>query len=58
MSNGYKIIFVEATVMNIAAKFQLCPHYSFRGDDSLIFFHNISLSVVMTAYQIEVFGLK
>ena len=28
-----KIIFVEATVMNIAAKFQLCPPYSFWGDD-------------------------
>ena len=29
LSNGNKIIFVEATVMNIAAQFQLYPPYSF-----------------------------
>ena len=33
LSNGNKIIFVEATVMNITAQFQLYPPYSFWGDD-------------------------
>ena len=58
MSNGNKNHFVEATVMNIAAKFQLYPPYSFCGDDLLIFFHNVNVSVAMTTNQIEVFGLK
>ena len=36
------IIFVEANVMNISAKFQLHPPYGFWGDDFWIFFSNSS----------------
>ena len=38
LSNGNKIIFVEATEMNIAAQFQFYPPYSFWGDDFLNIF--------------------
>ena len=50
------IIFVEANVINISAKFQLHPTYGFWGDDFEYFFHKFSLSVAMTTNQIQQFG--
>ena len=49
-------LFVEGNAMNISAKFQLYPSYSF----DLIFyffFHKFNL-VAMATNQIERFGLK
>ena len=51
-------IFVEANAMNISAKFQLHPPYSFWGVDFLKHFLQIGLSVAMTINQIERFGQK
>ena len=50
------ILFIEANVMNISAKFQLHPPYGFWGDDFLIFFRKFSLSVAMATNQIQQFG--
>ena len=48
MSNSNKnISFVEANVMNISAKFQLHAPYDFGGDDFLIFFRELILSVAI-----------
>ena len=51
LCNGNKnIMFVEATVVNNSAKFQLHSPYGFRGDDFLIFFRTFSLSAVWTKF--------
>ena len=50
------IIFIEANVLNIPAKFQLLPPYGFWGDDFLICFRKFSLSVAMKTNQIRQFG--
>ena len=57
MSNGNKknILFVEANVMNISAKFQLHAPYGF-WDDFLIFFRKFILSVAIATNQIQRFG--
>ena len=39
------IIYVEANVMNIYAKFQLHPPYGFWEEDFLIFFSEISINL-------------
>ena len=44
--------------MNIAAKFQFYPTYSFWGDGLLTFFHKINICIAMTTNRIEEFGLK
>ena len=51
-------IFVEAIVINIYAKFQLYPPYGFWGNDFLIFYRKLNLSVVMAISQIQRFGQK
>ena len=56
MSNSNKnIIFIEANVMNVAAKFQFHPHYCFWGDDFLYFFCKFSLLVAIATNQIQQF---
>ena len=50
------IIFVEANVMNISAKFQLNAPYGFWGDDFVIFFRKFILSVAMATNQIQQYG--
>ena len=50
------IIYVEVNVMNMYAKFQLHPPYSFWGDDFLIFFQKFTFYVAMATNQIQWFG--
>ena len=50
------IIYVEANVMNIYAKFQLHPPYGFWGEDFWIFFRKVTLYVAMATNQIQRFG--
>ena len=50
------IIYVEANVMNLYAKFQLHTSYSFWGEDFWIFFQNFTLYVAMATNQIQQFG--
>ena len=50
------IIYVEANVMNMYAKFQLHPPYGFWGEDFLIFFQKFTLYVAMAINQIQQFG--
>ena len=53
MSNSNKnIIFVEANLMNVSAKFQLYSPYGFRGDNFLNLLLKLSLSVAMANNQI------
>ena len=42
--------------MNMYAKFQLHPHYSFWGEDFLIIFQKFTLYVAMATNQIQQFG--
>ena len=49
-------IFVEANVMNISTKFQLHPPFGFWGEDFLIFFRKLSVSVAMATNEIQPFG--
>ena len=59
MSNGNKnIIFVEANVMNISAKFQLHPLIASEEMIFLILFREFILSVAMATNQIQRFGKK
>ena len=39
------LIFIEANVMNIPAKFQLHPPYGFWGDDFLYLFTNLAIQL-------------
>ena len=50
------IIYVEANIMNMYAKFQLHPPYDFWGEDSWIFFQKFTLYVGMATNQIQQFG--
>ena len=50
------IIYVEANVMNMYAKFQLHPPYNFWGEDFWIFFRKFTLYVAMATNQIQRFG--
>ena len=54
--NKKNIIYVEANVMNIYAKFQLHSSYGFWEEDFWIFFRKLSLSVAMATNQIQRFG--
>ena len=49
-------IYVEANVMNMYAKFQLHPPYSFWGEDFWIFFRKFTLYVAMATNQVQRFG--
>ena len=46
------IIYVEAYVMNMYAKFQLHPPYGFWEEDFWIFFRKFTLYVAMATNQI------
>ena len=50
--------FLEANAMNISAKFQLHPPYSFWEVDFFNIFRKVSLLVTMTTNPIERFGQK
>ena len=50
------IIYVETTVMNMYAKFQLHPPYGFWGEDFLIIFRKFTFYVAMETNQIQRFG--
>ena len=50
------IIYVEANVMNMYAKLQLHPPYSFWKEDFWIFFRKFTLYVAMATNQIQRFG--
>ena len=57
MGNDNKnIVYVEANVMNMYAKFQLHPPYGFWLEDFLIFFRKFTLYVAMATYQIQRVG--
>ena len=57
MGNGNKnIIYVEANVMNIYAKFQLHPTYGSEKKIFLNFFKKFSLSAAMATNQNQQFG--
>ena len=58
MDNDNKIIiYVEANVMNIYAKFQLHPPYGFLEEDFFLYFsRKFSLSVAMATNQNQRFG--
>ena len=64
ISNGKKNnIFIEATIINNSAKFQLYPPYSFSfipliASEELIFFLANLTFRLMATNQIERFGLK
>ena len=55
-NDSKKHIYVEANVMNMYAKFQLHPPYSFWGEDFLIFFPKFTHYVAMATNQIQRFG--
>ena len=50
------IIYLEANVMNMYAKFQLRPLYDFWGEDFWIFFRKFTLYIAMATNQIQRFG--
>ena len=50
------ILYVEANVMNMYAKLQLHPPYSFWEEDFWIFFRKFTLYVAMATNQIQRFG--
>ena len=50
------IIYVEANVTNMYAKFQLHPPYGFWGEDFLIFFRKFTLYAAMATNLIQQFG--
>ena len=54
--NKKNIIYVEANVMNIYAKFQLHPPYGFWEEDFWIFFSKFGLSVAIATNQNLRFG--
>ena len=54
--SGELIIYVEANVMNMYAKFPLHPPYGFWGDVFLIFLRKYTLYVAMATNQIRQFG--
>ena len=54
--NKKNIIYAEANVMNIYAKFQLHPPYGFWKKIFEYFFLNFSLSVAMATNQNQQFG--
>ena len=55
-SDNKNIIYVEANVMNMYAKFQLYSPYGFWGEDCLMIFRKITLYVAMATNQIQRFG--
>ena len=50
------ILYVEANVMNMYAKFQLHPPYGFWEEDFWIIFRKFTLYVAMATNQIHQFG--
>ena len=50
------IIYVEANVMNMYAKFQLHPSYGSWEEDFWIFFQKFTLYIAMATNQIQQFG--
>ena len=49
-------LYVEAIVVNMYAKFQLHPPYSFWGDNFLILFRKFTLYAAIATNQIQLFG--
>ena len=55
-NNNKNIIYVEANVMNMYAKFQLHAPHGFWGEDFLISFRKFTLYVALVTNQIQRIG--